>query len=153
MGQKWLARLQLISERQKVQGDTNYKLLNIQTVSQAEYPFQDDKQKQLPARQSKRFQTKGRYLTQSTAIQGQSVRQLDESLPCEAASITSLPGGLLNNVVQSINTYSIHMSSTDAFLYLRHALCWLAGRTLFYQTVAYLMKGWIKTKHDLIFDP
>lgn len=86
--------------------DTNYRLLNIQTVSQAaEYPSQDDKQKQLAARQPEECQTNGRYLTQSAAIQGQSVRQLDESLPCEAASITRLPRGLLNDVIQSINTH------------------------------------------------
>lgn len=87
-------------ERQQVQGDTNYRLLNIQTVSKgAEYPSQDDKQTQLGARRPKECQTNSRYLTQSTAIQGQSVRQLDESLPCVAASTARLPGGLLNNVV------------------------------------------------------
>lgn len=75
MGQSWPAILQLNSERQRVQGDTNYRLLNIQTVSQAaEYSSQDAEQKQLAARQPKECQTNGRYLTQSTAIQGQSVR-------------------------------------------------------------------------------
>lgn len=44
-GQNWLDRLRLIPERQQVQSDTNYRLLNIQTVSQAaEYPSQDAKQ-------------------------------------------------------------------------------------------------------------
>lgn len=102
-----------IDSWKEVQGDTNYRLLNIQTVSQAaEYPSQDAKQKQLAARQPKECQTNGRYLTQSTAIQGQSVRRLDESLPCKAASITRLPKRLLNNVV-SIKTYFLHMSSTE----------------------------------------
>lgn len=121
MGQNWPARLQLNSERQQVQGDTNYRLLNIQTVSQAaEYPSQDDKQKQLAARQPKECQTNGRYLTQSAAIQGQSVRQLDESLPCEAASITRLPVGLLNNVVQSIKIFLTHVQHRAHICILRH---------------------------------
>lgn len=66
----WPARLQL--ERQ--QGDPNYRLLNIQTFLEAtQYPSQDAKQEQLAARQPKECQTNGRYLTQSIAIQGQSV--------------------------------------------------------------------------------
>lgn len=52
MGKNWPARQQLNSERQQEQGDTNYRLLNIQTVSEAaEYPSRDDKQTQLAARQ------------------------------------------------------------------------------------------------------
>ena len=114
MGQNWPGTLQLNSERRQEQGATNCRLLNIQTVPQAaEYPSQDDKRKQLAARQPKECQTNGRYLTQSAAIQGQSVRQLDESLPCEAASTTRLPGGLLNNVLRTINTYFLHVSSTE----------------------------------------
>lgn len=102
MGQHLPARLQL--ERQ--QGDFNYRLLNIQTFSEAaQYPSQDAKQEQLAARQPKECQTNGRYLTQSTAIQGQSVRRLDESLPCEAASITRLLKGLLSNVEHSIKMH------------------------------------------------
>lgn len=105
MGQNWPAT--------QVQGDSNYRVLNIQILSQAaEYLSQDSKQKQLAARQPKECQTHGRYLTQSTPIQGQSVRQRDESLASEAASITRLPGGLLYNALPNIKTYFFHMSST-----------------------------------------
>lgn len=137
-GQNWPARLQLIPERLQEQGDTNYRLLNIQTVSQAaEYPSQDAKQEQRAARQPKERQTNGRYLTQSTAIQGQSVRQRDESLPCKAASITRLSERLLNNVVQSRKAYLLHMSGAEhTFVVCRHTVL-----TAFYWTVAYFTKG------------
>lgn len=99
----------LNSNGAQVQGDSNYMVLNIQIVSQAaEYISRDAKQKQLAARQPKECQTNGRYLTQSTAIQGQSVRQRDESLASKAASITRL----LDNALPNIKKYFLHVSST-----------------------------------------
>lgn len=145
-GQNWPARLQLIPERLQEQGDTNYRLLNIQTVSQAaEYPSQDAKQEQGAARQPKECQTNGKYLTQSTAIQGQSVRQQDESLPFKAACTTRLSERLLNNVVQSIKAYLLHMSGAEhtfSFFFSHTVL------TVFYWMATYFMKRYMTTRHD-----